>query len=264
VIGISAGNPFARENNSQLPTLTGEEMSNRYGMIALGIAGAAFGFGVYIHAHGGDTSRIHGCVDNRTGALRIVGATQNCTSSKETALDWNITGPTGPQGLQGPAGPQGVQGVAGPIGPSGLAGPPGVGSPRVINGVGADIGALLGPDTVLVTLFDGRKKVANVSRNAVVQGESFDVVFTSEACDSTPLIVIAPEPLVGTFTAIGDSVYTNNSTTEQQRELRSARPQTLGGPGACRVLDTPVVAWTGELEELSLAAAGLVGPFTVE
>ena len=62
---------------------------------ALTVAGAAFGLGVYTSAHGGDTSRIHGCVDNRTGALRVVGATQNCTASRETALDWSIAGPPG-------------------------------------------------------------------------------------------------------------------------------------------------------------------------
>lgn len=239
-------------------------MPNRYGMIALTIAGAVFGLGVYITAHGGDTSHIHGCVDNRTGALRIVGATQNCTASKETALDWNIAGPAGPQGVQGPAGPQGPQGISGTTGPAGPAGPPGVGSPRVINGVGSDIGTLMGPDTVLLTLFDGRKKLANVARDAVVQAGSLDVYFTSEACDSTPLVIIAPQQLVGSLSAIGDSVYTNNSTTEQQRELRSVRPQTLGGPGTCNMLDTPVVAWTGELEEFPIGAVGLVGPFTVE
>ena len=239
-------------------------MPNRYGMIALTIAGTAFGLGVYMNAHGGDTSRIHGCVDNRTGALRIVGATQNCTASKETALDWNIAGPAGTQGVPGPAGLQGPQGVAGPIGPAGPSGPPGVGSPRVINGIGADIGVLMGPDKVLVTLFDGRKKLANVTRDAVVQAGSLDVYFTSEACDSTPLVIIAPQQLVGSLSAIGDSVYTNNSTTEQQRELRSVHPQTLAGPGACTALATPVTAWSGELEELAIATIGLVGPFTIE
>lgn len=134
----------------------------------------------------------------------------------------------------------------------------------MINGIGADIGVLMGPETVLVTLFDGRKKLANVARDAVVQTGSLDVYFTSEACDSTPLVIIAPPQLVGSLSAIGDSVYTNNSTTEQARELRSVRPQTLAGPGACSALDAPVVAWTGELEDFAIATVGLVGPFTVE
>jgi hypothetical protein len=228
-------------------------MRSRDGIIAaLTVATAAFGLGVYTSAHGGDTSRIHGCVDNRTGAIRIVGATQNCTPSKETALDWNIAGPTGPQGIRGPEGPQGTAGV------------PGVGSPRVINGAGSDIGALMGPDAVLITLLDGRKKFAVITRNAVVEADSVEVHYTSDACDSTPLVVIPPQMLVGSMSAVGDSVYTNNSTTEQHRELRSVRSLTLSGPTACRPLDTPITEWTGELEEFSLAAVGLVGPFTVE
>jgi hypothetical protein len=219
---------------------------------ALTVAGAAFGLGVYTSAHGGDTSRIHGCVDNRTGALRIIGATQNCTASKEAALDWSIAGP---------AGPPGVQGIAGPIGPAGV---PGVGSPRVINGVGSDIGALMGPDTVLITLFDGRKKLAVVTRDSVAQGASVEVYYTSEVCDSTPLVIIAPQRLVGSMSAVGDSVYTNNSTTEQQRELRSVRSLTLNGPTGCLPLDATVTEWTGELEEFSIAEVGLVGPFSVQ
>jgi hypothetical protein len=123
-------------------------MRSRDGIIAaLTVAGAAFGLGVYTSAHGGDTSRIHGCVDNRTGALRII---------------------------------------------------------------------------------------------------------------------IPPQKLVGSMSAVGDSVYTNNSTTEQQRELRSVRSLTLSGPTGCRPLDMPITEWTGELEGFSLAEVGLVGPFTVE
>jgi hypothetical protein len=224
-------------------------MRGRYGMIAVTVAGAAFGLGAYISAHGGDTSRIHGCVDSRTGALRVVGATQNCTASKETTLDWNIEGPAGPQGIPGPTGPSGL---------------PGAGSPRVINGAGTDIGALMGADTVLVTLYDGRKKLATISRGSVVQAAQVDVYYTSEACDSTPLILIVPDQLVGSMSAVGDSVFTNNSTTEQQRELRAVRSQTLGGPGACTPLTPTVVRWTSELEEFSIAEVGLVGPFTVE
>jgi len=235
------------------PIQIGENMRNRDGIIvALTVATAALGLGVYTSAHGGDASRIHGCVDNRTGALRIVSAAQNCTAGKETALDWNIAGPTGPQGIQGPEGPQGEAGV------------PGIGSPRVINGAGADIGALIGPDAVLITLFDGRKKFAVITRDSVAQADRVEVYYTSDACDSTPLVVILPQMLVGSMSAVGDSVYTNNSTTEQQRELRSVRSLTLFGATGCQPLGAPVTKWTGELEEFSLAEVGLVGPFIVE
>ena len=243
-------------------------MRVRDGVIgAFVVAGAALGFGIYVSAHGGDTSRIHGCVDNRTGTIRIVGATQTCAASKETPLDWNIVGPSGPQGIQGPAGPQGLQGLSGPQGPQGMTGPaglPGAGSPRVVNGAGTDIGPLMGPDTVLITLFDGRNKLATITRMSVAQAESIESYYTSEGCDSTPLIRITPQQLVGSVSAIGDSVFMNNNTTEQQRELLASRTHNINGPGACTPLDTPVVDWTGELEERSIGAVGLVGPFSVE
>lgn len=41
---------------------------------------------------------IKGCVNNKTGALRIA---TSCTKS-ETAISWNQTGPVGPQGPPGP------------------------------------------------------------------------------------------------------------------------------------------------------------------
>ena len=231
-------------------------MASRYTAIAaLATAGAALGLGVFMSAHGGDTSQIHGCVDNRSGTLRIIGGTQNCTSNRETPLDWNIAGPTGPQG------PQGLEGPEGPSGPAGAAG---AGSPRVVNGAGSDIGALIAPDTVLLTLFDGRKKMAVVTRDFAAQADNIEIHYTSDQCDSTPLAIISPRQLVGSMSAVGDSVYTTNSTTEQQRELRSVRTVTLNGLGPCNALGIPVVEWTGELEEFSLAAVGLVGPFTVE
>jgi hypothetical protein len=82
-----------------------------------------------VHAHGGDTTKIHACVDAASGAVRIVGANDTCRPpvtdrtgqqiGGETALDWDISGPPGPAG---PAGPQGPQGPVGPQGPQGAAG----------------------------------------------------------------------------------------------------------------------------------------------
>jgi hypothetical protein len=57
------------------------------GLISIG---AAF-------AHGGDTSRIHACVNKSSGRVRIVGAEETCRPS-ERPLDWNIVGPQGPPG----------------------------------------------------------------------------------------------------------------------------------------------------------------------
>ena len=68
-------------------------------------------------AHGGDLNLIHACVKNDNGGLRIVGANDSCKNN-ETALDWGIVGPAGPQG---PAGAQGPIGETGPAGPSSVA-----------------------------------------------------------------------------------------------------------------------------------------------
>jgi Collagen triple helix repeat (20 copies) len=72
-----------------------------------------------------------GCVNNTTGAIRLVSNTTVCQSS-EHKIHWNQKGPQGPQGPQGLQGPEGSQGPKGPRGPQGLQGiqgqqgPPGI------------------------------------------------------------------------------------------------------------------------------------------
>ena len=39
-------------------------------------------------AHGGDANKIHSCVNNNSGTIKIVSPTATC-SNNETALDWN-------------------------------------------------------------------------------------------------------------------------------------------------------------------------------
>lgn len=95
-------------------------------IVALITAGTAAAVGAY----GGDTTRVHACVSNGSGLVRIVGENGACRTD-ETAVDWNVRGPIGPQGPQGdagpigPSGPQGVQGDTGPLGPAGPQGPQG-------------------------------------------------------------------------------------------------------------------------------------------
>lgn len=105
-----------------------------FNLFTLALGAALIGAGVVniVSAHGGDASRIHGCVknhdddddDGRRGHLYIVGPDDAC-KKKETALDWNIQGPQGPAGPQGPKGDTGPQGATGPQGPQGPAGPQG-------------------------------------------------------------------------------------------------------------------------------------------
>jgi hypothetical protein len=70
----------------------------------------------------------YGCVNNSTGAIRIVSKTTVCKST-EHKINWNQVGPQGPQGPKGPQGAQGPQGPQGPQGaqgPQGPQGPPGI------------------------------------------------------------------------------------------------------------------------------------------
>jgi hypothetical protein len=54
----------------------------------------ALGFPLTARSHGGDTTKIHSCVNSDSGAVKIVGASDVCRNN-ETALDWAVT-PIGP------------------------------------------------------------------------------------------------------------------------------------------------------------------------
>src|SRR5207237_955822 len=70
---------------------------------------------------------IHGCYNITNGSQRVIDTAVDSCKPGETAIQWNQTGPQGPQGLQGPQGPQGLQG---PQGPQGLQGPQGPVGPK--------------------------------------------------------------------------------------------------------------------------------------
>jgi hypothetical protein len=61
----------------------------------------------------------YGCVNNATGAIRIVSKATVCKAT-EHKINWNQVGPRGPKGNQGNQGPRGPQGPAGPQGPPGI------------------------------------------------------------------------------------------------------------------------------------------------
>jgi hypothetical protein len=79
--------------------------------------------GALATAYAASTGIIHACVD-KDGQLRLLKATQSC-KPKETALDWNISGPQGPKGDKGDQGPAGGPGLKGDVGPQGEPGAPG-------------------------------------------------------------------------------------------------------------------------------------------
>lgn len=91
---------------------------------------AGFGAGaavLHVAAHGGDTTRVHSCVNRRTGAMRWIAPAGTCLET-EFSVDWSIRGPAGPQG------PQGIQGATGPTGPAGPQGATGARGPRGLTG----------------------------------------------------------------------------------------------------------------------------------
>jgi len=65
------------------------------------------------------SSTIIGCVERRSGALRIVASESSCNPRHETSLSWQQQGPPGPAGAPGEPGPQGPAGPTGPQGPPG-------------------------------------------------------------------------------------------------------------------------------------------------
>jgi hypothetical protein len=96
----------------------------------------AMGGGAYALSGIPDHSGVfHGCVNNRTGALRVVKSVTSCRHRRvirhagkrrvipgELAIAWNQTGVQGVRGLQGPPGQKGDGGSAGTPGAPGAAG----------------------------------------------------------------------------------------------------------------------------------------------
>lgn len=93
----------------------------------------ALGSGAYAAVSGIPDAQgvFHGCVNSRTGILRVVKSAQSCTHRRvvrhggtrmvipgELAISWNQQGPHGQQGTQGIQGIQGSPGSQGPTGPS--------------------------------------------------------------------------------------------------------------------------------------------------
>ncbi|WP_433416937.1 hypothetical protein ACQP1V_41355 [Microtetraspora malaysiensis] len=105
------------------------------GVLSVGVlAGSLFAVGGMATASSASTAAkvIYGCVNKKSGYVRIVNATTTCKPT-EYKIYWNQagtpgatgatgiggTGATGPQGPQGPRGLQGERGPAGPQGPKG-------------------------------------------------------------------------------------------------------------------------------------------------
>lgn len=89
--------------------------TNRTIIAGLAIALLVIGMGVGAQVAVSQGQTINGCVNKRTGVLKIA---ETCTN-RERKISWNVLGARGPQG---PAGTSGSPGPAGPAGPAGSAG----------------------------------------------------------------------------------------------------------------------------------------------
>src|SRR5271165_1163386 len=86
--------------------------------VFLALGGGAYALGSGFAVAGA----LRGCVDKKTGALRLVKPGKRC-HRRETAVVWNQHGQPGPQGAAGigSPGPQGSPGRQGDPGPAGVA-----------------------------------------------------------------------------------------------------------------------------------------------
>jgi hypothetical protein len=102
--------------------------TKRWAIGAIALVGLLVVGGVAYATIPDDHGVIHGCYTRSGGSLRVIDAGVTNCSSKETALNWSVTGPPGPagaigpQGVPGPQGPQGSQGQQGLQGPQGSSG----------------------------------------------------------------------------------------------------------------------------------------------
>jgi hypothetical protein len=136
-----------------------QHITRRAGVvIAIGSTVAVFGGGAVAWAAvapsiPGPDGVIHSCYNasgNPAGSLRVIDAAANC-GKNEKALNFNQTGPQGPQGIPGPQGSPGVagsdgadgtdgtdgtdgaDGAAGPAGSTGPAGAAGVSGYQIVS-----------------------------------------------------------------------------------------------------------------------------------
>ncbi len=106
-----------------------------------------------------DSEIIHACFVPQSGTLYRIKATdpaETCKSPEHVAIQWNLKGPAGPQGIEGLAGPAGAAGPQGSTGPMGPAGPQGQQGPAGSAGVKGPLGpggpnGVVGIEVVKVT-----------------------------------------------------------------------------------------------------------------
>lgn len=168
----------------------------------LGACGTVvFGMLILVGRAHNDANLIHACV-GVGGDVRIVGAASNC-KARESAIEWNIQGPTGlsgppgplgatgPQGPQGPLGLQGERGPQGELGPAGLAGHPA----SIVDSNDRIVGRIVGmegPHTAMV-LVEGNGHLAMISVSKTLLGGGDHIGYESTDCTGPGWMTFAPK-----------------------------------------------------------------------
>ena len=237
------------------------------------VAVVAFASSIALSAHGSD-GQIHGCL-GPSGTVRIIPTPGGCRSN-ETPIDWNVVGPQGPQGPQGatgPAGPQGSQGPAGATGPQGPAGADGAsgsssnagvsGLPHVVNALGHDLGPVLGPTSVLLTLPDGRKSYAEVYRDGPAAGLSMWQVYLAQSCAGDPYVSWGVnDELVPPTIVTRSGAWAIEPGTTAMRAVRSYRIVTDSGVSSC--VNQSFNTFTSSFDFYTLEQLDLIAPLSVQ
>ena len=91
--------------------------------LVVGVVGGGFAAASLAFASTSTSSTLIAC-EGHEGSLRLVSSASDCRHN-ERVVQWNVTGPTGPQGLTGPQGPTGPKGPTGPAGPAATSTTPG-------------------------------------------------------------------------------------------------------------------------------------------
>ena len=120
---------------------------------------------ITLFAAADDPAVLEACVNPGNGGIRLVAAAETC-HSKETRVQWNVTGPAGPAG---PAGPVGPPGPAGPPGPPGTPGTSAGGPPYVWVCTPAHYTNSGSTTSGEVYVFNGSGSTANVAVNILNQ-----------------------------------------------------------------------------------------------
>lgn len=99
-------------------------------LLLVGLAMATTGASLSAQTSPNTSQIITACVAKQTGFTRVVADKRDCLRKFEVAVQWNQTGPAGPQGPAGAPGLNGAPGLPGAPGPAGVQGPSGPQGPQ--------------------------------------------------------------------------------------------------------------------------------------